>query len=140
MMRQIIEVHFPDIDGDLMDSRRRRLLPPARDRGHRKEAGHPGADQLDPGPAADPDFKPKQLAKGDVPFLGVLFKKSHGSRPRQPIAQARADAMSRHASEPIESFDVHRFFLSPSETTAIPVQPTAFLDVAQGPAGTDRVP
>ncbi len=25
---------------------------------------------------ADPDFKPKKLAKGDVPFLGVLFKKS----------------------------------------------------------------
>ena len=25
---------------------------------------------------ADPDFKPKQLAKGEVPFLGVLFKKS----------------------------------------------------------------
>ena len=25
---------------------------------------------------ADPDFKPKRLAKGDVPFLGVLFKKS----------------------------------------------------------------
>jgi hypothetical protein len=25
---------------------------------------------------ADPDFKPKQLQKGDIPFLGVLFKKS----------------------------------------------------------------
>jgi hypothetical protein len=25
---------------------------------------------------ADPDFKPKQLAKGEIPFLGVLFKKS----------------------------------------------------------------
>jgi hypothetical protein len=25
---------------------------------------------------ADPDFKPKKLVKGDVPFLGVLFKKS----------------------------------------------------------------
>jgi hypothetical protein len=25
---------------------------------------------------ADPDFKPKRLAKGDLPFLGVLFKKS----------------------------------------------------------------
>jgi len=25
---------------------------------------------------ADPDFKPKQLAKGDLPYLGVLFKKS----------------------------------------------------------------
>jgi hypothetical protein len=25
---------------------------------------------------ADPDFNPKQLAKGELPFLGVLFKKS----------------------------------------------------------------
>ena len=25
---------------------------------------------------ADPDFRPKQLKKGDVPYLGVLFKKS----------------------------------------------------------------
>ena len=25
---------------------------------------------------ADPDFKEKQLAKGDVPYLGILFKKS----------------------------------------------------------------
>ena len=25
---------------------------------------------------ADPDFKPKQLSKGELPFLGVLFKKS----------------------------------------------------------------
>ena len=25
---------------------------------------------------ADPDFKPKQLSKGDLPYLGVLFKKS----------------------------------------------------------------
>ena len=24
----------------------------------------------------DPDFKPKQLLKGDVPYLGILFKKS----------------------------------------------------------------
>ena len=25
---------------------------------------------------ADPDFKEKQLAKGDIPYLGILFKKS----------------------------------------------------------------
>ena len=25
---------------------------------------------------ADPDLKPKQLAKGNLPYLGVLFKKS----------------------------------------------------------------
>jgi hypothetical protein len=26
--------------------------------------------------SADPDFKPSRLAKGDVPFMGILFKKS----------------------------------------------------------------
>ena len=25
---------------------------------------------------ADPDFSPKNLRKGDIPYLGVLFKKS----------------------------------------------------------------
>jgi hypothetical protein len=25
---------------------------------------------------SDPDFKPKTLAKGNIPYLGVLFKKS----------------------------------------------------------------
>jgi hypothetical protein len=24
----------------------------------------------------DPDFNPKTLAKGDIPFLGIMFKKS----------------------------------------------------------------
>jgi hypothetical protein len=24
----------------------------------------------------DPDFKPKQLTKGDIPYMGTLFKKS----------------------------------------------------------------
>jgi hypothetical protein len=26
--------------------------------------------------SADPDFKPSRLAKGDIPFMGILFKKS----------------------------------------------------------------
>ena len=29
---------------------------------------------------ADPDFKPRALAKGDVPYMGVLFKKSQDYR------------------------------------------------------------
>ena len=33
------------------------LLPPAGDPGDRKEAGHPGADQLDPGPAGRPRLR-----------------------------------------------------------------------------------
>jgi len=76
MMRKIINVHFPDLDAELLENavgtfyKLREL------------------DSIEKKPAtrelinwiralnADPDFKPKQLAKGDAPYLGVLFKKS----------------------------------------------------------------
>jgi MoxR-like ATPase len=76
MMRRIIKVHFPEIDTDLMSN--------AIDTFYRMR----GLDGIEKRPATrelinwiralrlDPDFKPKQLAKGDVPYLGVLFKKS----------------------------------------------------------------
>ncbi|MCP4625002.1 MAG: MoxR family ATPase [bacterium] len=76
IMRKIIGVHFPDLDSDLMGKAisafyQMRTL-----------------DSIEKKPAtrelinwiralkADPDFKPKQIAKGDLPYLGVLFKKS----------------------------------------------------------------
>jgi len=76
MMRKIIGVHFPDLDSDLMGKAisafyQMRTL-----------------DSIEKKPAtrelinwiralkADPDFKPKQIAKGDLPYLGVLFKKT----------------------------------------------------------------
>jgi MoxR-like ATPase len=76
MMREILRVHFPDLETALMEHaissfyRLREL------------------DTIEKRPAtrelinwlralkADPDFNPKQLAKGELPFLGVLFKKS----------------------------------------------------------------
>jgi MoxR-like ATPase len=76
MMRRIIAMHFPDLDTELMENavtafyRLREL------------------DVIEKKPAtrelinwiralkADPDFTPKQLVKGTVPYLGVLFKKS----------------------------------------------------------------
>jgi len=76
MMRKIIQVHFPNIDSDLAENvigsfyKLRQI------------------DSIEKKPAtrelinwiraleADPDFKTKRLAKGQVPFLGVLFKKS----------------------------------------------------------------
>jgi len=76
MMRRIIAVHFPDIHDDLMNN--------AVDAFYRMRE----LDSVEKRPAtrelinwiralkADPDFKPKRLAKGDIPFLGVLFKKS----------------------------------------------------------------
>ena len=76
MMRRIIRVHFPDIDTTIMES--------AIDTFYRLRE----IDVVEKKPAtrelinwiralsADPDFRPKQLAKGEVPYLGVLFKKS----------------------------------------------------------------
>jgi MoxR-like ATPase len=76
MMRRIIAVHFPGISDDLMNH--------AIDAFYRMRE----LDGMEKRPAtrelinwiralkADPDFKPKRLAKGDLPFLGVLFKKS----------------------------------------------------------------
>ena len=76
MMRSIINAHFPDIDSELAGSAIETFY------------GLREIDNIEKKPAtrelinwiralnADPDFKPKQLKKGDVPFLGVLFKKS----------------------------------------------------------------
>jgi len=76
MMRRIIKVHFPEIDTALMEN--------AVDTFYRMR----DLDTVEKRPATrelinwiralkfDPDFKPKQLSKGDVPYLGVLFKKS----------------------------------------------------------------
>ncbi len=76
MMRKIINVHFPDIDTKLLENavsafyRLREI------------------DSIEKKPAtrelinwiralrSDPDFKPKNIAKGDAPYMGVLFKKS----------------------------------------------------------------
>ncbi|MFC1516337.1 AAA family ATPase [Thermodesulfobacteriota bacterium] len=76
MMRKIIKVHFPDIDANLMENAVSTFYR-LRD-----------IDAVEKKPATrelinwiralrtDSDFKPKTLLKGEVPFLGVLFKKS----------------------------------------------------------------
>jgi len=76
MMRKIIGVHFQDIDTKLAQN--------AIDSFYRMR----GIDGIEKKPAtrelinwiralnADPDFRAKDLVKGKLPFLGVLFKKS----------------------------------------------------------------
>ncbi len=76
MMRKIIRVHFPEIDKELLDNTVNTFY------------GLRELDAIEKRPAtrellnwlralqADPDFKPRKLAKGEVPYLGVLFKKS----------------------------------------------------------------
>jgi len=76
MMRKIIRVHFPEVDKELLENTINTFY------------GLRELDAIEKRPAtrellnwlralqADPDFKPRRLAKGDVPYLGVLFKKS----------------------------------------------------------------
>ncbi len=77
MMRRIIKVHFPDIDSALMENAVGAFY---RLREQDAVEKRPATRELINWIRAltlDPEFKPKQLAKGDVPYLGVLFKKSN---------------------------------------------------------------
>jgi MoxR-like ATPase len=89
MMRKIIRVHFPNIDSDMLD--------------HAVTAfyGVREFGDIEKRPAtrelinwiralkADSDFKPKQLTKGDLPYLGVLFKKSQDLQKAQSMLNRR---------------------------------------------------
>jgi MoxR-like ATPase len=76
MMRRIIGVHFPDLDSALMENaiaafyRMRQV-----DAVEKKPATRELINWIR-ALKSDPDFNPKQLAKGQLPYLGVLFKKS----------------------------------------------------------------
>jgi len=76
MMRSIVQVHFPDIDRELLDSAVRTFY---RIRDIKNIEKKPATRELINWIRAlrsDPDFKVKDLIKGQVPYLGVLFKKS----------------------------------------------------------------
>jgi MoxR-like ATPase len=76
MMRNILGVHFPNLDAELMEHAVTAFY-------HLREM-----DGVEKKPAtrelinwiralnADADFSPRKLSKGEVPYLGVLFKKS----------------------------------------------------------------
>ncbi len=76
MMREILHVHFPNIDQDLLDSAVQTFYRLRDIRGIEKKPATRELINWIRALKADPDFKVKDLTKGDVPFLGVLFKKS----------------------------------------------------------------
>ena len=89
MMRRIIMVHFPDIDSDLLENTMAAFYA-VRDFGDIEK--RPATRELINwirALQADPDFKPKQLAKGDLPYLGVLFKKSQDLNKAQAMVGRR---------------------------------------------------
>jgi len=89
MMRNIIRVHFPNLASDLMEHAistfyRLREIDVVEKKPATRELIN-WIRALD----TDPDFKAKQLAKGDVPFLGILFKKSQDYAAAGSIANRR---------------------------------------------------
>ena len=76
MMRRIIRVHFPELDNDLMDKSISAFYRVRQLDGIEKKPATRELINWIRALTADPDFKPKQLAKGNLPYLGVLFKKS----------------------------------------------------------------
>ncbi|MGQ9653597.1 MAG: AAA family ATPase, partial [Thermodesulfobacteriota bacterium] len=84
MMKRIVQVHFPDIDKDLMDSAVRTFYRLREIKGIEKKPSTRELVNWIRALRADPEFRVKDLIKGEVPYLGVLFKKS----PDYVVAQA----------------------------------------------------
>jgi len=76
MMRHIVKAHFPDINKDLMENAVRafyalRTIPDI----EKKPATRELINWLR-ALKTDEDFNPKGLLRGDIPYMGVLFKKT----------------------------------------------------------------
>jgi MoxR-like ATPase len=76
MMRRIIRVHFKDLDDALMENAIGAFYQLRDIEAVEKKPATRELINWIRALRADPDFKPKRLAKGDLPYLGVLFKKS----------------------------------------------------------------
>jgi MoxR-like ATPase len=76
IMRKIVQVHFSGIDKDLLDSAIRTFYRLREIKGIEKKPATRELINWIRALKADPDFRVKDLIKGDVPYLGVLFKKS----------------------------------------------------------------
>jgi MoxR-like ATPase len=76
MMRSIVHVHFPDINRDLLESALRTFYRLREIKGIEKKPATRELINWIRAMRMDSDFKVKDLIKGEVPYLGVLFKKS----------------------------------------------------------------
>jgi MoxR-like ATPase len=76
MMRKIVRVHFPDIDSELMESAVNVFYKLRELDGIEKRPATRELVNWLRALKSDPDFRTKDLGKGDIPYLGVLFKKS----------------------------------------------------------------
>ena len=76
LMCKIIAVHFPDIDSNLMENAVATLYRLRKIDAIEKKPATRELINWIRALKTDPDFNPKTLVKGDIPFLGILFKKS----------------------------------------------------------------
>ena len=76
MMRKIIGVHFPGIDSKLAENAIDAFYAVRDIEGIEKKPATRELINWIRALEADPDFRSKDLIKGAMPFLGVLFKKS----------------------------------------------------------------
>lgn len=83
MMREIVLVHFPEISQDLLDASVKNFYRLREFKDMEKKPATRELINWIRALHADPDFRVKDLTKGDIPYLGVLFKKS----PDYAIAQ-----------------------------------------------------
>jgi MoxR-like ATPase len=87
MMRQIVRVHFPDLDRELLDLCVRTFYKLREFQGLEKKPATRELINWIRALTRDPDFRPKDLAAGKIPFFGILFKKS--SDYQQAVLQSR---------------------------------------------------
>jgi len=87
MMRDIVRVHFPDLDRDLLDICVKTFYKLREFQGIEKKPATRELINWIRALRQDPDFAPKDLVMGKIPFLGILFKKS--SDYQQAVMQSR---------------------------------------------------
>jgi MoxR-like ATPase len=76
MMNEIVKVHFPDIGKELLENAISTFYRLRDYKGIEKKPATRELINWIRALRADPDFRIKDLIKGDIPYLGVLFKKS----------------------------------------------------------------
>ncbi len=76
MMRQIVQVHFPEIGDDLLENAVKTFYRLREIKGIEKKPATRELINWIRAVRSDHDFRVKDLVKGEVPYLGVLFKKS----------------------------------------------------------------
>jgi MoxR-like ATPase len=77
LMRQIIGVHFPDLNNDLTTACMDTFYRLREVKGVEKKPATRELINWLRAVQADPDFQVKNLKPGNIPYLGVLFKKSN---------------------------------------------------------------